>query len=100
MKAKIAKRLTRAELVQLVGNILEPAGKSFTSEQINEQLDLVCINCPDPAGALDIIIETPPPVTAEELVARALALPLRDPNSLPESELHRNHPLRYLKLES
>lgn len=96
----MTKRLTREELVQLVDNILEPAGKGFASEQINEQLDIVCMNCPDPAGALDIIIETPPPVTAEELVARALALPPRDPNALPESELHRDHPLRHLKLES
>jgi len=95
----MVKRLTRAEMVQLVANILNPKDTGFSSDEINEQLDLVCINCPDPAGALDIIIETPPPVTPEELVDRALALPDRDVKSLSETELALNHPLRKMKLD-
>jgi hypothetical protein len=95
----MAKRLSREELVHLVGNILHPKGKGFSSEEISAQLDLVCINCPDPVAALDIIIETPPPVTAEELVARALACPPRDVRSVSESELHPDDPLRHLKLD-
>ena len=96
----MVKRLTRDELVKAVDNVLHPAGKGLTPEQINEQLDLACMNCPDPAAALDIIIETPPPVTAEELVAKALSYAPRDPRTLPESELHRDHPLRHLTLDS
>lgn len=96
----MTKRLTRDELIHLVDNILHPRGRGFSSEEINAQLDTVCINCPDPALALDIITETRPPVTAEELVDRALACPPRDVATLPESELSLNHPLRRMKLDS
>ncbi len=91
--------MTHDKLVQLVDNLLHPQGRGFTSEQLNQQLLLFCINCPDPMAAMDIAIDTPPPVTAEELVERALARPFRDIASVPESELPATHPLRHMKLE-
>lgn len=95
----MVRRLTRDEMIRLVDNILAPEGRGFSSEEINEQLDLVCINSPDPAAALDMIIETPPPVTAAQLVERALACPPRDVRSLSGSELALDHPLRRLALD-
>jgi hypothetical protein len=96
----MAQKLRREEMVQLLDNVLNPKGRGFTSEQINQQLLLVCLNCPDPAAAMDIVLETPPPASAGQLVDRALACPARDVTSLPESELPLTHPLRHMKLES
>jgi hypothetical protein len=93
----MARRLTQEELVRTVGEIMNPEG--FTSEEVNQKLLLFAINCPDPAGAAELVIQTLGPVTAEELVARSLALPPRDPRSLPESELHRDDPLRHMTLD-
>jgi hypothetical protein len=95
----MAKKLTHDALVQLVDNILHPQGKDLTSEQLNRQLLLFCINCPDPSAAMDIVIDTPPPVTAEELVQKAFACPFREVANVPEAELPATHPLRHMILE-
>jgi hypothetical protein len=93
----MAKRLTREELVRVVHDVLNPNG--FTSEEVNQKLLLFAINCPDPAAALDLMIEKEDPITAERVVDEALSYPSRDVNSLPESELHPDHPLRHMKLD-
>jgi hypothetical protein len=95
----MTKRLPPSELIKLVENVIHPAGKGFTSEQTNQQLFEFCINCPDPAGAMDILLDAPRGSTSEGIVERALARPPRDPNTLPESELAKTHPLRHMKLE-
>src|SRR4030095_1968130 len=59
------KRLSYGEMVQYVDNVLRPTDRGFTSEEINDQLFTFCANCPDPVAALDIVIETMGPVTAE-----------------------------------
>jgi hypothetical protein len=98
LEANMAKRLTRDELVQTVRVVLDPRG--FSSEEVNQKLLLFAINCPDPAAAINLVIETPPPTTAEELVTRALACPPRDVRTLPPSELHPDDPLRFMELDS
>jgi hypothetical protein len=93
----MVERLSYEEMVQYVDNVLRPQDRGFTSEEINDQLFTFCANCPDPVAALDIVIETMGPVTARELVDRALNQPPRDPATLPESELALTHPLRSIK---
>lgn len=93
-------RLTRAQMIAYVENIMEPSEVS-TEEEVDRQLDAVCMNCPDPIGAAEILIGEPPPPgvevpeTAEQLVALMLALPPRDPATLPESELPLDIPIAY-----
>ena len=94
----MVKRLTYEEMIQFVDNVMNPKGRGFTSEEINEQLLNFCANCPDPAAALDIVIESTGPVTAKQLVDEALNRLPRDPATLPESELALTHPLRVMKL--
>jgi hypothetical protein len=95
----MVRRLTRDEMVQMVDNVLRPKGRGFTSQEINDQLLLFCANCPDPATAMDIVIETRGPVTASQLVERALACPPRKAADLPESELALTHPLRTMVVD-
>lgn len=96
-------RLTRAQMIAYVQNISEPSEES-TEEEIDRQLDAVCMNCPDPIRAAEILIVMPPPgvempETAEELVDLMLALPPREPATMPDSELPLDHPYRFLKLD-
>ena len=97
MKFERIAKLTYDQMVSLVENVMRPSGSGFTSEQINRQLLLVCANCPDPAGALDLIVETKGPVDAKSLVDMALALAPRDPVFLSETELAATHPLRFMR---
>lgn len=96
----MVRRLSYEEMVQFVDNVLQPKDRGFTSEEINDQLFTFCANCPDPAGALDIVVETVGPVTARELVDKALSQLPRDPATLPESDLALTHPLRLMKLDA
>ena len=95
----MAEKLKPKELIQLVENITHPKGEGFTSEQINQQLLLFCINCPDPAAVMDLMVDCMTPMTPHELVDQALAYPPRDVSTLPESELALSHPLRHIKLD-
>src|SRR5690242_15532816 len=85
-------KLTRAEMIQFIKNITHPVG--FTSEEINHQLLCICATCPDPAAAMDLVLECGAPITAEELVDRALLCRPRNVTRLPDSELAAARPLR------
>ena len=95
----MVRRLSRDEMVHFVDNVLHPKGRGFTSQEINDQLLLFCANCPDPSMAMDIVIETMGPVTASQLVEKALACPPRRDADVPESEMPRTHPLRTMFLD-
>lgn len=96
----MVRRLTRDELLEVLNNVLHSAGKGFTSEQINEQLDIFCLNCPDPVSALDLVLEAPVGSTTEETLDQILAKTPRDVSSWSYDELAQDHPLRHLKLDS
>jgi hypothetical protein len=95
----MAQKLNKEKLVELVGNVLSPKGRGFTSQQIDDQLLLVCINCPDPVAAMDLIIGARRPVTAADLVDKALSFPSRAVADVPEAKLSRSHPLRRMSSE-
>src|SRR5205809_930263 len=98
MKSMIPK-LTRGEMIQLVVNVTHPEGTGFSSDEINQQLLHFCANCPDPLLAMDLVVECMTPMTAAELVDRALLCPRRDVSTVPISELAATHPLRSMKPE-
>jgi hypothetical protein len=95
----MAKRLHKEEMVKLVENVIHPKGKGYSADDLNQQLLLFCVNCPDPVGAMDLVIETSGPITALGLVEAAMALPPRDVATLSEAELANTHPLRHMKLD-
>ncbi len=100
MDFDMTQELERQELVQLVENVLSPKGRGFSSEQINRQLLLFCLHCPDPAAAMDIVLEARRPVTAKQLVDKAMDCPPRAVADVPLSELPLIHPLRHMARES
>ena len=95
----MVRRLSYDEMVKVMDNIINPRGRGFSSEEINEQLIMFCLNCPDPAAAMDIVVEDMAPLTASEFVDKALACKPRSVADVPESELPLSHPLRHMTLD-
>jgi len=93
LEVEVAKRLDRDGLLALMNVIMCRTGA--TSEQINQALMRFCANCPDPVGAMDLVVsDLTPWGSDEELVDAALALPPRDVRDVPFSKLLPMHPLR------
>lgn len=95
----IAKRLNRAKLVSIVESIFAPAGKGLSSDEMDRDLLVFCLNCPDPASAMDLVVEAPRGATSMEVVDHALAMPTRSVDTWSEADLAKDHPLRHWKLE-
>jgi hypothetical protein len=96
----MVQRLDKGQLISIIGVVLRPKGKGFSSEEINQKLLLFCANCPDPVAAMRLVIECMTPKSAEELVDRALAMPQRHARDVPASELPLSHPLRQMSIAS
>ncbi len=87
-------RTNKQKLLQLLDKIMHPKANQLTDETYNDVLLMFCAGCPDPMGARWLIVECLDPMTDEELVDRALAMPIRLMADVPESELPAKHPLR------
>ena len=96
---KVVKRLDREDLVDLVNTILYPIEGKLSSSEIDGNLLSFCLNCPDPAGAMDLVLDAPRGAAAAAVVEKALALPARSVLTLSEDELSLDHPLRHWKIE-
>jgi hypothetical protein len=92
-------RLHRGQLRSLLETIMSPEQGGHSSEEINRMLMLFCANCPDPVGAMDLVVSDLTPRTVEEMVDFALAMPPRDVPGVPASELLPSHPLRHMRLD-
>jgi hypothetical protein len=85
--------LDKAAMLRHLNSVLAPS--EFPSELIDVMLLEFCMNCPDPAGAMDVVVEAPCDATAESVLAEALAMTVRNPASYSEAELALDHPLRH-----
>lgn len=95
----IVKKLGREGLIEILENMSKSAEKGFTSEDIDRQLIIFCLNCPDPGAAMDLVLEAPRGSTSADVVDQALAMPQRAVETWSEAELAKDHPLRHWKLE-
>lgn len=95
----IVKKLGREGLVEILENMSRSPEKGFSSEDVDRQLIAFCLNCPDPAAAMDLVVDAPRGTTSAEIVDEALAMPKRAVETWSESELAKDHPLRRWKLE-
>lgn len=82
----------KAQLLQIIDVLMNPKG--YPEKYIDRQLLNFCAACPDPVGAMRLIVECLDPMTDEELVDRALAMPMRPMAFVPPTELPADHPLR------
>jgi hypothetical protein len=97
---KVVERMTEMQLTALVDTVINPAGKGLTADQIDENLYSFCLNCPDPVGAMNCVLEAKWDDSAESITRRALLLSARPVMTLSEDELALDHPLRTWRLRA
>jgi hypothetical protein len=93
MKEKLDKR----QLLALLDKIMHPTVDGTEDEDVHA-LNEFCAGCPDPVGARWLLVECIEPMTDEEVVARALAMPFRCMADISFSELPKGHALREMAL--
>ena len=91
--------LNHAEMLQRLNAVFFPKMGEFTSNEMDTMLLEFCLNCPDPAAAMDAVVEAPQGSTAEATLEAVLAMPVRSPASYAESELSLDHPLRHWRVQ-
>ena len=87
-------KLPKDQLLRLLDALMHPKENGLTEETINVVLLTFCAGCPDPVKARWLVVECLDPMTDEELVDRALAMPFRSMADVPPSEFPSKHPLR------
>ncbi len=91
-------KLDQGQLLQLLDKIMHPKANGLTEETYNYVLLAFCAGCPDPIKARWLVVECLDPMSDEELVERALAMPMRLMADVSELELPAGHPLRGMAL--
>jgi len=82
--------------MMLIDKIMNPSKYGTTEKEGDEILLAFCAACPDPVKARWLIVECLDPMTDEEIVDRALAMPFRNMDDVSLSELPVGHRLRTL----
>jgi len=91
-------KLSKGQLLELLDKLMQPKAYGLSGKQGDDVLLAFCAGCPDPVKARWLVVESLRPMTDEELVDRALAMPLRQMADIPLSELPAGHPLRSMAL--
>ncbi|MHA6823014.1 hypothetical protein ACQUKI_15965 [Ralstonia pseudosolanacearum] len=94
MKEKVSKD----RLLSLLDKIMQPKVYGISEDEGDHLLLTFCDGCPDPVKARWLIVECLDPMSDEELVDRALAIPRHKMADVPLSELPSGHPLRAMAL--
>lgn len=79
---------------QLIDLLKEMSASGHSDKESERMLLTFCLNCPDPLGAMNVVLDAPRGSTDEAIAQEALALPARDIALVPTSELPEKHPLR------
>lgn len=95
---EMKEKLTKDQLLLLLEKIMQPKIHGLSEKEVDDVLLAFCAGCPDPVKARWLIVECLDPMTDEELVNRALAMPPRPMTEVPFSELPDGHPLRAMFL--
>jgi hypothetical protein len=82
------------EALRLVRALL--SADAASEEDADRDLLEFAMRCPDPARAMDLLIQPGGPETPEAIVELVMNFPPRDPKSLSTRELHKGHPLRHM----
>lgn len=94
----MAEKLSKDKLLRLLDKIMHPKAYGTTEKEGDAILLAFCAGCPDPLEALRLLVGCFDPMTDEEIVDRALAMPLRRMADVPLTELPAKDPLRAMDL--
>lgn len=96
MTATVVPKLSRSQLVELLKAMSLPG---HSDKEAESMLLTFCLNCPDPVGAMNSVLDAPRGSTDEDIANEALALHPRSVGTVPADELPMNHPLRHWSVE-
>lgn len=88
------KKLDKNQLLQLLDKIMQPNLYGLSEADSDAVMLDFCAGCPDPVRARWLLVECLDPLSDEELVDHALAMPLRIMKDIPPSQFPESHPLR------
>jgi len=91
----VVPRFDHAGLVALLTSM---ADGSLPEIEVDRRLLTFCLNCPDPAGAMNVFLDAERGTTDTAIVAAALSLPARLVATVPVNELSAEHPLRHWRV--
>lgn len=91
-------KLSKDQLLRLLDKVMQPEPHGISEKEGDDLLNAFCAGCPDPLQARWLVVECLDPMTVEEIVDRALAMPLRKMADVPSSELPEGHVLRTIAL--
>jgi hypothetical protein len=80
--AKMGK-LNKQQLLELLDSIAPPKADALSEAEFDGVVAAFCAGCPDPVRAQWLLFECLEPLTDEELVERALAMPAPSLPDLP-----------------
>ena len=87
-------KVDKNELLGLLDKLIRPKLYKLTEKEGDQVLIDFCASCPDPVMARWLVVECVDPMTNEQLVDRALAMPSRPMADVPISVVPVDHPLR------
>jgi hypothetical protein len=85
---------SREELLKILSVMGQPKKYGLTQKTLDQTLINFCAECPDPVLARWLVVECLDPMTDDELVDRALSMPLRPMSDVPASVVPADHPSR------
>lgn len=86
--------LSRETLLGMLEIMSQPKKHGLTQQRLDQTLIDFCAGCPDPIKARWLIVECLDPMTDDELVTRALDMPVRQMSEVPTSIVPADHSAR------
>jgi hypothetical protein len=71
----MTKKLNKEQLLQLLADIAPSTSGGVSAAEFETLMSAFCAGCPDPVRAKWLLLDCLDPLTDEELVERALAMP-------------------------
>lgn len=92
----VKQNLAKPQLLEILDRFTRAKAYGLSQSERDEVFLSFCAGCPDPMRAWRLITDCMEPMTDDELVERALAMPIHLMADVPNSELPAKHPLRNL----
>nr|WP_199039018.1 hypothetical protein [Dyella sp. ASV24] len=88
---------SKENLLVMLDVLMQPKKHGLNQQAADRALIDFCASCPDPVLARWLVAECLDPMTDEELVSRALAMPIRPLADVPTTIVPAEHPVRTVR---
>jgi hypothetical protein len=96
----MARLLPKDKLLGILDKVSNPRVHGLTQESLEQCVVDFCAGCPDPVQAYWLFTECTEPMSDEELVDRALSVPLVGISEVPLAIVPADHPARLIRRDA